>query len=602
MKRVLVYIEPHPIRNGFDEFGDAASLIGKAMASQVGAGDFEFRIFCNNSVADRLITETPELAVTCIRPEADERMAIVGHYRHWGTEAIQNWLSLTRGEGEISEFYESVIERIYSFFEFDVIITWSENGAVRNFARKNDIVVIHTELGPTRSPFRRTVYFDSRGTNGNASIVDMPASCLDTATLSPDAWVASWAGVDNSDTAPSVYDVGTTANSEILGYLPWRPFVYVALQLADDLNTLAHSEFSSPIDFLQKVLPVILGAGFDAVIKPHPAADARPFNLAAESSAIRYAKALGESVHVLPRRMGQMANSAVVAQSACLCTINSSMAFEAILVGKPAIVLGNAGFNAAGVFFTPLSELEASIKNPSVSLLQQKAVSFGLQHYLIPLDLITEGNGLSTVIDFFCTTHSEDPTTNIYWKKWTQAFDFSSHVLDPSLRDIPSEGRKIADVAGNIGLFRATNRRVTVRTNEVTFRIDERLGTTSASAKRNDARFMGYIDHVGTNPDGSVVSVGGWAAEVETHVPPIIVYTQAEGEVLSAHRVIKNRPDVVEFLDTGGTELRGFRFDIPMPAGRVVDDIDLLLLSADNEIQVARLIVGDLQMKPSSEE
>lgn len=599
MKRVLVYIEPHPIRNGFDEFGDPAVLIGKAMAAQAGTGDVEFRIFCNNSVADRLITEVPELAVACIRPEADERKTIVSHYRHWGPDAIRTWLSLTRGEGDISKFYEGMIGRVHSFFPFDVIVVWSENGAVRNFARNHNITVIHAELGPTRSPFRKTVYFDSRGTNGNASIVRMPASVLGAATLSADAWVASWAGVENSDSGPTVYDVGTTTDPEILNNLPWRPFVYVALQLADDLNTLAHSEFSSPLDFLEKALPIILSAGFDVVIKPHPAADARPFNLAAESSALRYARSLGEAVHILPRRMGPLANSAIVAQSICLCTINSSMAFEAILVGKPAIVLGNAGFNASGVFSTSLKDLPTALDNPVIGEVQAQAVSFVLQHYLMPYELVTEGNGLSAVIEFFTRMQAEDPGSDAYWKEWVAAFDFSAHVLDPSLREVGSvDGRRASDVAGNIGLFRAAKRRVSVRTNAVTFRSAERHGSLVARAKRNDSRFMGYIDHVDTDPEGSVISVSGWAADIETHVPPILVFTQAGGEVLSSHRVIRNRPDVLDFLDTGGTALRGFRFDIPLPEGGVVDDINLLLLSADNEIQVARLLVGDLHILP----
>lgn len=165
--RVLFYADPHPIRNGFFEFNEAAHRM-HAMASEAAFAEIDWRLFSNQYILGDVATKGD--AARLIWPTTEESECISSFLQEWNQEAIAARTDLVRGEGPAADFYRAVLGRIKDEFDFTHVVLWSENGAVRRFAAGAGVGVIHAELGPIRSPFKKTIYFDPFGTNANACL------------------------------------------------------------------------------------------------------------------------------------------------------------------------------------------------------------------------------------------------------------------------------------------------------------------------------------------------------------------------------------------------------------------------------------------------
>ncbi|PZQ39446.1 MAG: hypothetical protein DI560_13945 [Pseudomonas putida] len=298
MRNILIYIEPHPIRNYFEEFYDVGQILCDGMLQLDKGQGYQFRYFSNDAIVDRMVTERPALSYLSMRFTADENEKLEKLYKQWNEESIQDWLSLVKGTGPITDFYVSVLTRIREEYSFDAILLWSDNGAVRRFGDINGIPVIHAEFGPTRSPFHKTVYFDPHGTNGAAAVLNAPLDELTPAISVPrETWVTREGKVWNDQNKVGLIDASLTLDKNLVGNGIFDgPYVFIPLQLEDDLNTQLYSEFKTPETFLRYVIPKALSAGFRVVIKGHPAAGGRTYNLIAETKALKYAKSVGDSV------------------------------------------------------------------------------------------------------------------------------------------------------------------------------------------------------------------------------------------------------------------------------------------------------------------
>lgn len=149
-KKLLIYLDPHPIRNIFTEFYN--SEIRKLLPAIIRymPEDYDVRIFSNNLTINEIAAAYPELCPALIRPFPLEDRKILSYFHQWDEKSISERSSLVLGLGEISEFYMGILERIHSdVFDFNCILIWSDNGAVKKFAKDNDIVLLCAESGPT---------------------------------------------------------------------------------------------------------------------------------------------------------------------------------------------------------------------------------------------------------------------------------------------------------------------------------------------------------------------------------------------------------------------------------------------------------------------
>ena len=352
---ILLWNEPHPIRNSYTEHLHVSRMLLSPLDEAVQEGRATLRVFSNDAVIDQLTESMPRYIGALQRPTNEEARAIAAQFGQWDEAAIGRWLDLVRGKGKVTDLYLSILERLHAEQAIDVVLLWSENGAVRRFARDHAIPVLHGELGPTRAPYPETMYFDAAGTNGNAAFRAAARDAIEEARGDPRVvlpsatWLVSAArGNPTPETRPDLVDLGVTYLHDRAGMLPPGPYLFAPLQLADDLNTLVHSEFGSPLDFVRHVAGLARDNGYGLVVKGHPGVRERAYNLRREIEALDWLEDEMPEAVILPRDCGPEISAHVMANAAYTVSINSSVGFESMIQGVPALVLGQAAFDAGG--------------------------------------------------------------------------------------------------------------------------------------------------------------------------------------------------------------------------------------------------------------
>lgn len=344
--KVLIYVEPHPLRNTFMEFCSAGIFMANVFGHERLAGA-EHRVFGNRYVLAEIGKHVR--IEKFIYPSDAESRTIDSYLEEWNEESINDRTELVNGVGPLSEFYYDILLRIKEGYDFSHVFLWSENGAVRRFCKDHDVSVFHMELGPTRPPFYPTVYIDPLGTNGNTSVSQASLSMLGEVDTSP---IETWLALDGGDHGkdPGVKELLTTFSDSGFSELPEEEYVVVALQLADDLNTISHSRFASPREFLEFILPEMERLRLKVFIKGHPAVEYRPYNLVQEVDALTYAINNFTNVEIVDRETSADKFVPLCANAKAVLSINSSVSFESWLIGTPGLTYGKAAYDVNGIF------------------------------------------------------------------------------------------------------------------------------------------------------------------------------------------------------------------------------------------------------------
>ncbi|GAB5377488.1 MAG: hypothetical protein AcusKO_39500 [Acuticoccus sp.] len=453
---ILIWVEPHPIRNLFDSFTKNVIFLADALQAGFG-GAVDVRLSASEIACASILSLRPDLEPRMIALSPAENEAVRANFRRWDDAAIEDWVAIVRGERRnpvLFDLYRSIIDRLLDETPFDLVMTWSDNRLVRGGAEARGIPVLSGELGPTRGGFGETFYVDPSGTNGFAAIRDFPMALADGyEALSPETWPAmaraSVSGLDGV-TEPGVMELARYRGEDFA--LPVGPYVFVPLQLADDLNTLLHSPFRSPLAFLQHVVPLCRSAGYEVVVKGHPGVSGgqRPQNLVAEQQALTYAASV-EGVHLLPRGAPASATIPVVGNASAVLTINSSMGFEALLLGRPVATFGDAAFDIGDRLKRDAAAPVDAVLAPT-DLSRECAVL--LRHYLHPYDPLEGGRSLRHIV-MLSLDRSLAPLSHDYWQRWVAAIDHAGEEIDriQSMADPQYIGRAIA--AGDLDVIRA---------------------------------------------------------------------------------------------------------------------------------------------------
>lgn len=555
MINLLYYLEPHPYRNTFTEHLGALAVLEPALINAVDRKDVNLRIFANAEAVDAIVVKTPLLAPLLQRPTGRETRRMKAMHDRWGPATIARWLNLVRGEGEITDFYDAILERLHAEEPIDAILCWSENGAVRRFAARHGLPVIHGELGPTRSPFPETVYFDTAGTNGNAALRGAARTALDTAEaagtlgdlgLAQGCLPAAETHNPAPETAPTVIDLCATWTPDAAAWVPDGPYIYVALQLADDLNTLLHSRFDTPEAFLRHIVPEAKARGYAVVVKGHPGAADRPFNLTRELEALDWLETEHPDVRILPRGTGARVSNHVIGHASYVACINSSLGFEAMILGVPPLVLGEAAYDADGWLQERIAFLPAGTPRPFAPVMDA-LVSLMMRDHLMPRAALSDPAALAGLL--------------------ARLTDLDPGAPRPGIR------RALRTISGP--------REVRIEEGQVTVS----PGTDEEFILPVDDGFLGYTDGITSGANGDVLR--GWAIDTRHGRAVRAIWVVVDDRLFSEHRVAVARRDVVSAMPGYPlSPLVGFAF--ALPAGVPVERVRLLFLSYDDRVLVSR--------------
>lgn len=585
--RILAYVEPHPIRNSHTQFAHAGRLFAQGLLNASREEKLDFRIFANDAVADQLSRENAEVVPWLLRPTEQETATIREYDQTWNEKALEIWLNVVNGRAGITAFYVNLLRRVHGLFPFDVLLLWSENGAARQAARALGATTVHAELGPTRHPFPPTIYLDAIGTNGNASVTRAPLSVVEhTRTVPRETWLTPCAR--GGDAPHAVMQFGVLWPSpSVASLLPHEPFAFIPLQLADDLNTLCHSTCHSPAEFLEQVIPACLEQGLRPVLKGHPGVAGRPYNLTKERQALAKARAMGAGVVVLPHDLGGDDTLAVVTQAQIVCTVNSSLGFESLLLGKSCALLGAALYDLQGrIRARGLRGVATDEQRGWDTLL----VSFLMGHYLLPLQDVLSGEALLAAIRLIRTEHlSRGDFGEAFWGEWVQRMRFGFRDLvqtEPAgeaIRRSPAAlGHRWAHVLG--GELRCTG--------EDSVEVCLRLLSSSIvfSALCVARHFTGHVDEL--TCEESTCRIRGWAFDARHNLPvTALLVTSGENVIVCSPPSI-SRPDVAEHLHVAAAEHSGFELEFRTDAPR--SSLRLFMVSERSVVQEVAWQAGPL--------
>ncbi|MCC9055309.1 hypothetical protein LOK55_13710 [Microbacterium sp. F2E] len=350
--RVLIYIEPHPIRGSQTMFNDVARRFLPLLESAT--PDFDIRMYATSALVGAVGKDAVAgVAKRVIRATPEEEAHFETRLVDWETDGVPAWLSLMAG-GEVADEYVGVLRRIWSMFPYDVIIHWGENGAVTRFLEERPVTRIAMELGCTRPPFLPTVVLDPFGTNGSAVVPKLSVDDL-----------RAIVGNNPMSAAEAVY--GYSANLEAIPYEQQyspleagdlttrilgadRKIAFLPLQLHDDANLLRFSPYDTVEDVVLDAVPKLANAGYLTVIKTHPGAKSRLQSRAAFALARAALRPWSDAVVWVDSLSTSYTNAQLTALADLVVTVNSSVGFEALYFDKVVSVLGDAVYKPTGLF------------------------------------------------------------------------------------------------------------------------------------------------------------------------------------------------------------------------------------------------------------
>jgi len=197
--------------------------------------------------------------------------------------------------------------------EIEAVLAWVNCASMRAAADALNIPIIHCELGPTRAPqFKPTAYVDFSGVNGNTEAGSRFGRFAASGTALPQLMpreimsVFGWAG-----------PVGRPTPTHETG---------LALQIPNDSNIVAYSNGFDNFELTQFARRT--WSADQLLVRPHPG---YPFNPDQEIETDASPDAAG-----------------FIGRVKRLMTINSSLAFEAMLHETPVVMLGECPFALGG--------------------------------------------------------------------------------------------------------------------------------------------------------------------------------------------------------------------------------------------------------------
>ena len=347
MANIAVLLEPFPMRNSFG----AQAWIGDRLcrmllaAGENGYAPGDMRIICNEAVMTHLAGLVPEARPTMVQPDAGAQSRFADLIADWHTKGLAEWAAIQAGSPAHEPLYEALLWSVQASYPFDVLAYWGTNETVRRVADRLGIPVLWAEYGPLRPPFPTQYCLDHRGVNGHASSRDAaqiePAQRPALPGVALDLQIGAVSAYEATLTLPAPHP----AFDRLMRFVRGQDrVVLLVMQLADDANILAFGRGWTCRAMVEAVMEAQSGPGTVFILRPHPA-EGSSYHTFSAGEAVR---ALVQHcpdvlVHDAEGPDAYLACLSVATEVVC---INSSVGFEAAILGKPVRVLGEASLHA----------------------------------------------------------------------------------------------------------------------------------------------------------------------------------------------------------------------------------------------------------------
>lgn len=353
--KILFYVEPHPIRN---ELVHHRSILLSKWGDKIiqwneNGSDLQCMIATHHFGYSLAILHKKELVPFILPTNMQEESLIQENLQFWNEGSILRWCELMKGRKHESFLvYESYLERIKrNHFDFDVVVIWGINGFIFDVAKKLNTVPLAMELSSIRSPFPPSIYLDSKGVNGSCSVSGLTIeymrsknSCLREPVEIFDSY--------NSDNPLSDvifwdrrYDFISSRVKEL------NKVILIPLQIGDDSNILIGSSYNSAFEFVEDVIKIFEDTDFTLIFKPHPGAKSRGGVVYLDHKKCEDLVSVNSNCIWFEDKVDKEEYLPFIAQFDGVVTINSSVGFEAMLLGVPVFPLGEAIYKPKDYIF-----------------------------------------------------------------------------------------------------------------------------------------------------------------------------------------------------------------------------------------------------------
>ncbi len=355
--RILIYIEPFPVRQVMDHYRDYAAAFAKMLLSQSAADhlhEFDVRLYANRETLAHIQDEALAAKRYFLRPESQEQDQFRTSLTEWANKGVRTWTSLLTGQQEVTSEYQRIFEQIHQRFPFDVVITIGDNGAAKAFAQAANLDHLVLDFSLSKPSIFDAAMLDPSGTGGSAVLAHINVSTV-RSMVGKEAWPAE---LDQSCVSEfkaadmrrqSVGPIDFTGQDRVLRRGNGRAAL-VCLQEFDDPLFRAHSKFSSPAQLLQTCLPELADNGIITLVRPPQGGSTGPGQAEALTEARQTLDTFSDMAVWLDHNSEQVSDIRLYTLCDLVVTANGPAGLEAALFDKQICVLGGASYKPIGAF------------------------------------------------------------------------------------------------------------------------------------------------------------------------------------------------------------------------------------------------------------
>ncbi len=591
--RVLFIAEVFPMRNSFTEHSLVAREFLTNISSLLHAKDSKIsdaRLLCNNQTMELLFQDFIRFVPSVIRLNDSTSRFLDKELKDWSLQGLESWKSYVNNNGAIAEKVSEELKHIKNdVFDYDMLIFWGENKVLDDIARQLDIPCVHMELSSTRLPFFEGRTVDLLGANGSASFKNIKLEDLKNNLTPPsiDFWPAFY-NIEEEDNFSEVgFDDSSTTyweNDHTLKIFREgkKKTALVGLQLFDDANTQRHSRFSSPTDFLKSVVPKLTEAGWNIIIKTHPGAIHRPVNFLEQKKALAYAKAFN-NCYIYSELSDHRNYLSLLKSVDLVVVINSSMGFEAALLGKTVVLEGEALYKIANIFPSLDEVISNKFKNEDYLVNISYLTYFFSKYVFLERKILLKNSFYIALNDYWDANKNILLNGGFSIESYISSFEEYSRRFINNSEELESLNRlpKVKSIIESFVLNSPRRGESITKSKSALFVVDRSIGCEleeGISSFSIDTSILTDRKYI----------LEGWAFENKRKTPPVICLIIHNNKILHVGRFLKRRKDVQVAFELTHCYF-GFKYEVSDIDS--MEGVDLVFLYSDGKAEVVNINV-----------
>ncbi len=355
--RILIYIEPFPLRQTMDHYRKYAAAFARMLLSETTAhrlSEFDIRIYANRDTLAYAQERALAAKRFMLNPESAEQDQFRTSLTEWPNQGLRTWTNLLKGVGEVTQQYQQIFERIHQRFAFDAVVTLGDNGAAKAFAASANLDHLVLDTSFENQSLFKAVVFDPTGTGGFSALSQINVSTVKS-MVGKEAWTAPLdqsclPGLDADQfRAECIGPIDFTGQDRILRRGDTRAAL-VCLQNYDDPLFAAHSKFASPLEMIEACLPELCDNNILSVIRPPRGGVSSLGQSEAIAEVRKRVERYGDKAIWLDRQSERVSDTRLFTLCDLIVTTNDAAGLEGVLFDKQVCVLGSASYKPIGAF------------------------------------------------------------------------------------------------------------------------------------------------------------------------------------------------------------------------------------------------------------